>query len=115
MNYRSEARKIAKEARWTFWRFLPLFILVVVALFVLFFGLRSLGVFGYTAVERKVFEQSYQRSEALSSALITFEAQLSEINQQLNNPELDENTRFNLNAQKSALNIRINSTKGKMK
>lgn len=113
--YRSEAGEVARNIRWTFWRFLPLFILVAAMLSSIFFGLRSIGLIGYTAVEREVFEQSYQRSEALKSALATYEAQLVEISQQLNNPDLDDNTRYNLNAQKSALNVRINSTIGKMK
>ena len=53
-NYRDEARGIHREARWTFWKFLPLFLLVVLVLAGLGFGLNSLGLFGRTVVERSV-------------------------------------------------------------
>ena len=111
--YREEAREVAKEARWTFFRFLPLFVGVVVILFVLFFALRGAGLIGGTAVERVVFENSYQRSEALKSQIATDEAVIMEIERKLLNPNLDGDTRFNLEAQLSAARIRIATAKGK--
>lgn len=113
--YRKEARQIAKDTSWTFWRFLPIFIVAIIVLAVLLFGLRSAGIIGSTIVERKVFEESYQRSESLKSGLATFEAQLAEINSKLSNPSIDEVTRNSLQAQKAGLNIRIKTLRSKIR
>lgn len=111
MTYREEARQVARDARWTFWRFIPLFVLVVVVLSGFGFVLHSAGLFGRTVVERNVFEQSYQRSEAMKARIATDEAALEEIEQKLRNPNLDENTRYNLEAQASATRMRISSAR----
>lgn len=108
-DYRSDAGKVAVETRWTFFRFLPVFLLVVVVLFFVGFALKSAGIIGKTIVEREVFEQSYQRSEALRSRIATDEAVVSEISSKLLNPNLDEDTRFNLEAQLSAARVRIST------
>jgi len=71
------------------------------------------GIFATTVVERKVFENSYQRSEALKSQIATDEAVIAEIEQKLRNPNLDENTRFNLKAQASAARLRISTARRK--
>ena len=113
MTYREDAKAFRKEAKWTFWSFLPLTLIVVVVLFVVGFGLKSLGFWGGTVVERKVFEQSYQRSEALKAQIATDEASIAEIEAKLTNPNLDEDTRYNLEAQLSAARIRIETTRRK--
>lgn len=113
MGYREDARIANREATWTFWKFLPLFLTAIIVLSVVGFGLKSLGLFGSTVVERKVFENSYQRSEAIKSQIAIDEAQLAEIERKLMNPGLDENTRFNLEAQKSAINVRIAAARRK--
>ena len=113
MTYRNEASEVARESRWTFFRFLPLFSAVIVTLALLGFGLRSLGMFGSTVVERKVFEQSYQRSEAIRSQIVTDEAVLTEIQRQLSSADLDEQTQFNLEAQAAAARVRIQSARAK--
>lgn len=110
--YRNDARVVAKEARWTFWRFLPLILGAMVVLAMVGFGLRSAGLIGGTIVERKVFEQSYQRSEAFKARIATDEAVMAEIEGQLKNPKLDDGTRFNLEAQLSAARVRIATAKG---
>ena len=112
-SYRDEAREVAKETRWTFFRFLPIFIGAVVILTALGFGLRSLGLIGSTIVEREVFERSYQRSEALKAQIAVDQATITEIEMKLRNPNLDENTRYNLNAQLSAARVRISTTQRK--
>lgn len=112
--YRKEARKFEKDARWTFWRFLPLFLITVVLLVGVGFGLNSMGLFGRTVVERKVFEHSYQRSEAIKSQIATDEAVLAEIDRKLSNPNLDADTRFNLKAQAAAARVRIATARGKL-
>lgn len=109
--YRDDAKYVAREAGWTVRRFLPLFLGVVAVLAVVGFGLNSLGLLGRTVVERKVFEQSYQRSEALKSQIAVDEATLVEIKRKLTNPNLDQNTRVNLEAQASAARIRINTAR----
>lgn len=111
-DYRSDARRVAKESSWTFWRFLPIFIIVVVVLSLLGFGLNALGLFGKTVVERKVFENSYQRSSSIAAQIATDEAVLAEIERKLTNPSLDANTRINLEAQASAARIRIATAEG---
>ncbi len=110
-DYRDDARYVAREARWTVFRFLPLFVLVLVILGVTGFFLNSAGVIGKTIVEREVFEQSYQRSTALQERIAVDTASLTEIERQLLNPNLDENTRFNLNAQAAAARVRIQTAR----
>lgn len=77
--YRNEARTVAKETSWTFWRFLPIFIIVLVVLSGLFFGLRSLGLIGSTIVEREVFKQSFQYKEGMEQRAAIMEANITEI------------------------------------
>ena len=72
-------------------------------------GMSYMGMWGRTTIERKVFESSYQKSDALISAAATFEAQLQEIQGKLRNPNLDKNTIFNLEATASSIRIQLNS------
>lgn len=109
--YRTEARHVLKESHWTFWRAFPLVMLAVVVLSGVGFGLRSLGLLGSTVVERKVFEQSYQKQAAMKSQIATDEAVLAEIGRKLLNPSLDANTRHSLEAQASAARIRLATTR----
>lgn len=105
--YRAEMREIHRESRWTIWKFSLLFLGVAVAATVVGFGLRSAGLIGGTAVEREVFEQSYQRSAAMAARIATDEAVLAEIQHQLRRPELSAATRNNLEAQASSARVRI--------
>lgn len=109
MSYREEMKEAYSDAKWTLWKYLPLALVVIVVLFITGFVLSSIGVFGSTVVERKVFENSYQRSEAIKSQINTDKAVLKEIEMKLRNPNLDKDTRFNLEAQASAARIRINT------
>lgn len=109
--FRKDVGQYAAETRWTFFRFLPIAIVVIVVFSVLGFGLNSLGLFGRTVVERKVFENSYQRIEGLKSQIAINEAELSEIDMKLGNPNLDSDTRYNLEAHRTALKIRIEGAK----
>lgn len=114
MTYRDEVREFTKEGRWTFFKVLPLSLLIIITLGGIGFGLKSVGLIGSTIVEREVFENSYQRSEALKSQMALDQAVLTEIERKLMNPNLDENTRYNLEAQASATRIRIQTTRSKM-
>ena len=113
--YRNEMREVARESRWTFFRFLPLLVGAIVILSAVGFALNSFGLIGKTVVEREVFERSFQRSEALKAQIATDEAVLAEISRKLANPNLDADTRYNLEAQASAARVRISTTEGKMK
>jgi len=64
--------------KWWIW-VLFLIIITVISLFVLGY----FGVIGRTIVERKVFENSFQYSEARKIEIATFEAQLVEIERKL--------------------------------
>jgi len=107
MSYRNEFKEAKAGVRWSFWRGLPLFMTIIVVLALFFGGLRAFGVIGQTIVEREVFKQSYQRSSSFEARIANDEATISEINMQLMNPNLDENTVFNLNAQLSAARVRL--------
>lgn len=93
-------------AKWWFYG-LVLLIATIGVLTVVGWGLHIGGV----AVEREVFEQSYQRSEAHKAEIATYEAQLAELDIQLADPDLDAHTRKNLQAQKSAITVRLNAAK----
>lgn len=111
MNYRDEVREGIKETRWTFFKIVPMFLLVTIFFSGLGFITHSLGLWGKTVMERKIFESSYQRSAALEAQIAVDESALAAINGQLRNPNLDSNTRFNLEAQRSAINVRLNTTR----
>ena len=74
--------------------------------------LNYVGVIGSTVVERKVFEESFQYSEARKSEIATYEAQLAEINSQLST-QIPPATRNALKAQRAAINVRLRVAKTK--
>ena len=90
---------------------LPVVLLVIVVLSLVGWGLHAAGVFGSTVVERKVFEHSYQRSEAMKARIATDEAVLAEIETRLSNPKLDADTRANLEAQARAARVRLKAAR----
>ena len=97
-----EKRELGK---WWIW------ILTLLALSVIVFSiLGMLGKLGGTFMERKVFEQSYQRSEGLKSRIATYQAQLASINSQLLTATVD--TKNQLLSQKAMLEIQIAQTQG---
>lgn len=84
--------------------------LLLVGSIIILTGLQYAGILGRTVVERKVFENSYQRSESLRSQIATYEAQLSEINRKLSG-DLDSATRVNFEAQASSIRVMLNSAR----
>lgn len=91
-------------ASWWFW----VLLLVVVSSGVL--GVASYaGLFGQTVAKRVIFENSFQYKEARKSEIITYNAQLEQINIQLSNPNLTEDERVNLEAQKASINVLLRS------
>ena len=101
----SEKKDVGK---WWIW-LLFLFVISIVVLT----GLSYVGLFGKTVVERKVFENSFQYSESRKTEIAMFNAQLVEIERKLMNTNLDENTRINLDAQASALRVRLSVARSK--
>ena len=110
-DYRNEAGQAARDTRWTVFRFMPIFLFVFVLLAVLGFVLNTGGIIGKTIVQREVFEQSYQRTAALAERVAVDIASLTEVERQLLNPNLDANTRFNLDAQAAAARVRIQTAR----
>lgn len=88
--------------------------MAIAAIGLLGFALSSLGLFGRTVVERKVFENSYQRTESLKARIANDQAVLAEIQSKLSDPNLDKDTRRNLEAQASAARIRIETAKRRL-
>lgn len=110
--WRNDVRGVTREAVWTLPRLAGVVFLFVIVFGVGFFALRSLGLIGSVAVERAVFEQSYQRDAAQRARIATDEATLAEIQRKLSNTNLDQDTRNALEAQAAAARIRIATAKG---
>lgn len=90
----------------------PLIAIVVLSL--VGWGLSSAGLFGSTIVERKVFENSFQYSEAQKTAIATYEAQLMEIDALLANPDAPESSKVGLRSQASVIRVRLRVAQGKL-
>ncbi len=106
--YRQDMDEIARETGWTLRRFAWPFAGLVIFLSVLGFGLNSVGLIGRTAVEREVFEQSYQRSAAQEARFNTMNAELTAVQARLAAGSLTDVQRADLQAQAAALTIQIN-------
>jgi biopolymer transport protein ExbB/TolQ len=91
-------------AGWWMWILLLLVISAIV-----FTGLRYVGLVGQTMIERKVFEESYQRSAGDEAKLNTFRASMAEIESQLRRDDLSASTRADYEAQLAAIRIQINA------
>lgn len=73
---------------------------------------QGFGIWATTAIERKVFEESYQRSEAIKSRIATLKAELAAVERKLAVPNLDEHTRGYLESQKAAIQVQLDTAKG---
>jgi len=86
--------------RWWIWvAFLVIVTGVVLA------GLNYLGIIGQTIIERKVFENSYQKHEADKTASTIYDAQLAQLRAKLNNPNLNKSGAAEIKAQIDAITI----------
>ena len=91
--------------RWWIWiTFLFIFSFVALG------AMNYLGIVGQTIVEREVFEQSYQYSEARRAEIATYEAQLAEL-EILLKAESDAQAAENTKAQMAAIRVRIAAAK----
>ena len=86
---------------------------ILVFLFIFFSVLNYTGFFADTFVERKVFENSYQYSEARKTAIATYRAQLAETEAALENPNLTEDERANLVKQLAVLRVQLRVESGR--
>ncbi len=83
-----------------------IWILFLVLITTAVLGLGSyFGLIGKTVVERVVFENSFQYSEARKAEELTFEASLAQIDILLASPDIDEEQRRNLESQRAGINI----------
>ncbi len=112
-DFRKEMSADLSDTRWLLWKFVWIGIPIIVVLSVIFFALGGLGYFGKTVIERKVFENSYQRSEAIKSQIATDMAVVAQIQEHLKNQNLDLDTRNALKAQLAAAKLRINIAKNR--
>lgn len=104
---RSELREASAWGAW-YIAFVALFVIVI-------------GVIGFTggiwgrvidnAVDREIFEHSYQREASLDAKVATFTAQLAQIDVQLSNPDLSDEARVELQAQRAALQVQIETAR----
>lgn len=76
-------------------------------------GLKYAGIIGTTIVEREVFKNSFQYSEARKTEQATFEAQLSEINRRLLSQIISQDERNNLEAQAASIRILLTVSRSK--
>jgi len=107
--YRTEASRAIKEARWTFLKAFPLLVIVLVLLSVIGFTLNSFGLIGSTIVEREVYKQSFQYKEGMAQRAAILQASISEIDILMSsNPENRQdliNQKLILSAQLKAITI----------
>lgn len=82
-----------------------LVVILLIGTVIVLTGLNYLGIIGKTVVERKVFENSYQKHEADKTAITTYDAQLAQLRAKLSSPNLDEGTKSEIRAQIDSINI----------
>ena len=93
------------------WKGVGIFILLLIILTVVGWGLG----FGNVFMERVIFENSFQYQQARDLEVNTYEAQLAEIRAQLSRTDLDANTRANLEAQESSIRVLLKASKERQK
>lgn len=104
---KNEYQQVGRESRWFVTAMIPTILIVVAVAAVI----GAAGKWGRTALERKVFEQSYQRSEGLKARVAIEEATIAGIEARLDNPRLDDDTRAVLRAQLVAARARLSAAR----
>ena len=83
-----EHKEEVKEVRSALFAFLPTALLIIVVIFLVFGGLRAVGLIGGVAVENIVYKNSFQYKEGMAQRAATLEASIIELDIRLNsNPE----------------------------
>ena len=93
------------------WKVAGIFILVLVILTVVGWGLG----FGDVIMRRVIFENSFQYQQARDLEAATYEAQLEEIRVKLGRTDLDASTRANLEAQESSIRVLLKASRERAK
>jgi len=91
--------------------FIKWWILLLLLLFIttiILFATGTIGKYFNTTVERKIFEQSYQKKEGDSKRIQSYKAQLASINVKLNG-NISNELRNELESQKAMLEIQLKS------
>jgi uncharacterized membrane protein len=91
-------------AGWWVW-----ILMLLVLSVIMFTGLSYVGLIGKTVIQRKVFEQSYQRQAGDQAKLNTFLSSKAEIEAQLSRNDLSSAQRADYLAQLAAIRVQINS------
>lgn len=94
-----------KYGAWWVW-----VVFLAIATGIVLTGLSFAGVIGQTAVERVVFEQSYQYTAARRAEIATYEAQIDLL--QAQRRTADEKTVAEIDAQLAAIGIRLAVAQG---
>jgi hypothetical protein len=85
-----------------------MWILALVAVTVMVMGgLRMAGIWGQTAIEREVFESSYQKDASDNRQTAIWKAQIAEIDSTLLDMAADDPLRSGLVSQRSALRVQL--------
>ena len=85
------------------------FVWLIIAILIVFGVLNALGKVGSTATEAAVFQNSYQKQAADSSAQKMYKSQMAEVQYQLSRGDISDETRHNLEKQASALRVQMNA------
>lgn len=67
-DYRGEARRVIKDSHWTFWKILPLVLVVLAVMVVLGWALQAAGIIDMN-IQREVTQQSQQYTESQQARL----------------------------------------------
>lgn len=87
-------------AGWWFW-----ILLLLVATGAVVGTCQYVGMFGHTVAERVIYKNSFQYKEARESELATFDAQLAQIRTKLSNPNISDDERSTLEAQRASIEV----------
>ena len=93
-------------AGWWFW-----ILLLLILTGIILFGLNSIGLIGKTIVERKVFENSYQKKAADKDARFMYDAQIAVLERRLRSAKLSESEKAEIQGQIDSINI-LKASKG---
>ena len=94
--------------KWWMWL---LFLLVITG--IVGAALNSAGIFTKTVVERKVFEQSFQRSEGLKQQISVYEADLAGLRARLNDTTLSPSVKAGMMAQKASIESQLRAARSR--
>ena len=93
--------------KWIIWLWIIWLTVVIISAGILIFGARSVGLVGQTAVERVIFEQSYQKQAGDEARENTLRAELASVNAMLRDGTVSAAMKTTLRGKKAALEIQL--------